>query len=172
MTVSARRERTPEPPRWEYRPQAWGSTPSSSSVDDTPRHVAGFTLLQHAVDEHDRLLEVGDRFLELDALLAQGFKPLAELRRGDTQLGELPILEVVEIKHLLDLLKREADLLAAQDELQAGSVAIAEQTGPTPARRRQQTLLLVETKRARRDAEFAAQLRDRVGSVSVGTFAG
>src|SRR5262249_36769357 len=125
-------------------PKPGAAASVSSSVGGPLRHIAGFPLLEHVVDQHNRLFEVADRLLQFDALLAQGFEALAELGRSDPELGKLPVLEIVEIEHLFDLFERETNLLAAQDELQARPIAIAEQTCPASASRSQEALLLIE----------------------------
>src|SRR5262245_61267439 len=118
--------------------------PASFGIGRPPgRAFCRFAFLEHAVDDGNRLLEIADRVLELDPLLAQGFKAFAEFRRRYPELRELTVPQIIEIEHFLDLFKRKADLLAAQDKLQAGAVAIAEQAGPTTPVRMEQPLLFV-----------------------------
>src|SRR5690606_9559503 len=82
------------------------------------------------------------------------------------RLGAL--IDFVEIEDFLDLDKREADALAAQDQLQLGAVAMRVDAVHAVAARRQQTLVFIEAERARRDLELSSQLRNRVGALSFG----
>src|SRR5690606_3031760 len=82
------------------------------------------------------------------------------------RLGAL--IDFVEIEDFLDLDQREADALAAQDQLQLGAVAMRVNAVHAVAARRQETLVFVEAERARRDLELSGQLRNRVGALSFG----
>ena len=73
-------------------------------------------------------LEVGDGEVELGALL---------LHRGETDLGALVgagdlghalVADVVEVQQLTDLVEREAEALALQDQLETALVALGEST--------------------------------------------
>src|SRR5689334_8183145 len=127
-----------------------------------------FPFLQQALADIASAFEIGNRLVDLEALLLQPDEPVLELGRGDPELGQLSVLQIVEIEHLLDLFEREADALAAQDELQPRPVAIAEEPGPAPPRRRQQPFLLVEPQSSRRNVEFPAEVGDRIGSITTG----
>ena len=72
------------------------------------------------------------------------------LADGDPALRLAAVAEVVEIDHLADLGEAEADPLAAQDPGEPRAVAPAIDPGQALAARRDQPLILVEAKRARR----------------------
>src|SRR5262245_11271400 len=103
-----------------------------------------------------RALQFGNRLLDLVTLLPQADQPVPELGGSDAELGQLAILEIVEIEHLLDLFQCKADPLAAQDQLETGAVSIAEQPRPAAPRRRQQPLLLVKPQGPGRGVAFPA----------------
>ena len=102
----------------------------------------------------------GERDLVLLALeLGDARPPLGE--RG-AQLLQMIGVDVVEIEQLLDVGQREAQTLAAQDELEPRPVARAVDAIAADALRRQQALILIEADRARRKRR--ARARDRRSS--------
>ncbi len=114
----------------------------------------------------------GDGFVDVLALLLEGGDALAELSQRGGVLGHPAVALVVESEDLPDLGQRQADALAAQDELQAGAVLVGIDPVEAVARRREQPLVLVEAQRARRGAELAAELADGEAAFRTAKFTG
>ena len=85
-----------------------------------------------------------DGVVDVLALDLEGQDALAELGQRPGVLGGAIVADLIEVQDFADLLQGEADALAAQDQLQAGAVTIAEQARPAAACRVQQAFLLVE----------------------------
>ena len=77
-------------------------------------------------------------------------------------LGPAAVADVVKVEQFLDLGEAEADPLAAQDPGQPGAVAVGIEPLRAAPLGRDQRLILVEAERAGGDAEFVAQLADRI----------
>ena len=69
--------------------------------------------------------EFAQRLVERLALLFQLDDPFAAARRECAHLFEMLGIGVVEVDELLDVLERESEPLAAQDQLHAGDLAAA-----------------------------------------------
>jgi hypothetical protein len=109
-----------------------------------------------------------DGGVQILALLLQGLDLGPMAAQGDGHLMGVAVVAVVQIQHVLDLLQGEADAAAPQDQFQPGAVAGVVDAGLTLARGRQQALVLIEPKGARRGPELAAQLADGIGAMIVG----
>lgn len=105
--------------------------------------------------------KVGDRLVELPALRFHRGEAFAGARAGAGELCCPVIVKVVQVEKLPDLGEREAETLAAEDELQPPAAAAGEEAFLPPANRGEQRLCLVETQGAGRDAELGAHLADR-----------
>jgi hypothetical protein len=84
------------------------------------------------------------------ALLLQRGEALAELLQRLGHLGRAAVVLVVEVHQFADLDQRQADALAAQDQLQAAAVLVGIDAVDAVAGGREQALVLVEAQRARR----------------------
>src|SRR5262249_52565343 len=117
------------------------------------------------VEELPRLaLEAADLPEDLVDLVALPLELLAPRgERGDEfpELRPLVGRRIVELEHLPHVGEREPEALAAQDGLQAHKVALGVDAAAAVAARREQSLVLVETDRARRDVELAGEIADR-----------
>ena len=80
---------------------------------------------------------------------------------GAGDLGRLLVADVVEVEELADVLEREAEALALQDQLQPRPAAAGVEPLLALADRGEQLLGLVEAQGARGDAELGAHLADR-----------
>ena len=94
------------------------------------------------------------------------------LKRDDTRLILLQrrlrlgaLVDFVEIEDFFDLDEREANALAAEDQLQLGAVAVRVDAVHAVAARGQETLVFVKAERPRRDLELSSQLRNRIGAL-------
>src|SRR5205085_666894 len=110
--------------------------PAPAAVQELPR------LRLEDADLREHLVDVAALALELLAPRLQRAHELEELR---TLVGR----RVVELEHLAHLGEREAQALAAQDELEAHVFALAVDAPPARAPGRDQPLVLVEADRAR-----------------------
>src|SRR6185312_5485275 len=126
------------------------------------RTLGGF-LPGDAVDEMRldpaQLLE-GER--DLLALPLELGDARAAARQCGAHLLQVIGIGVVEVEQLLDVGQREAQALAAQDELEAGAVARAIDALAPDALRRQQAMILVEADGAVRQRQLARQIADRI----------
>lgn len=82
------------------------------------------------------------------------------------ELPAVALARIVEVEDLADLGEREPEPLAAQDQLDAGPLALAVDPRLAGAPGREQPLVLVEPDRARRQRELGGELRDRVLGVA------
>src|SRR5206468_12560634 len=100
---------------------------------------------------------------DVDPLLAKQFDPRLAFVDRHPALGRAIVAAIVEVDHLAYLGEAEADPLAAQDPGEPGPVAPAIDSRQAHPARRDQTFILIEAKRPRRDLEFLAQVGDRIG---------
>ncbi len=80
------------------------------------------------------------------------------LDNGNLELGHLPVAQIVEVEHLAHFLKREANRLAGQHVGQPRAVASGIEPLLAAPGGVEQSLLLVEAQRARRDGEFPGEV--------------
>ncbi len=97
------------------------------------------------------------------ALLFDDAPTLRQHGQKTPQLGRRIACAVVHAEQLEDLRQRQAKTPAAQDEPEAGAVALYIDASMPGAGRRQQAFVLVEADRARRDSEFAGKIGDAEG---------
>ena len=93
------------------------------------------------------------------AAAAPGARPSTQELR---QLRTLVASDFVQIEELADLRERQAEALAAQDQLDAHPLALAVDARAARPLRRQQAAILVEADRARGQRELLRELGDRV----------
>src|SRR3989442_5484317 len=106
-------------------------------------------------------LDLGELRLDVGALLQQALAVGSEHLAEALELRPLVAPRLVHVDQLADLGERQAEALAAQRELEARAVARRVDAPLAVAPRREQSLVLVEADRARRDVEFAPELADR-----------
>src|SRR5690348_5068193 len=96
------------------------------------------------------LAQLIERERDLLALLLELGDARAAAGQCRAHLLEMIGIGVVEVEQLFDVGKREAEALAAQDELETGAVARAIDALPADALRRQQAVILIEADGAMR----------------------
>ena len=87
----------------------------------------------------------------------------ASTSRNLISCGRSLLRRLVQIEQLADLRQRQAEPLAAQDELDAHPLALAVDSAAPAAPRRQQSFVLIEPDRAGRQREFLGEIGDTVG---------
>ena len=95
-------------------------------------------------------------------------QPLAGEGDGAGDLRRLLVADVVEVEELADVLEREAEALALQDQLQPRPAAAGVEPLLSDADRGDQLLRLVEAQGPRGDAEGGAHLADGLEIVAHG----
>jgi hypothetical protein len=102
--------------------------------------------------------QLGDRRLELVALGLHDGEALAREVVGPRELGHALVADVVEVEQLADLLEREAEALALQDQRQPRTAPPGEEPPRALPDRREQFLRLVEAQGAGGDVEVSAHI--------------
>ncbi len=123
---------------------------------------------EHRLGGGDPLAQVGDRGVELGPLRLHRPEPIEGEGMGAGELGRLLVVDVVEVEELADVLEREAEALALEDELEARPAAPGVQALLPGADRGEQLLGLVEAQGPRRDAEGGAHRADGLEIVAQG----
>src|SRR5581483_628806 len=107
------------------------------------------------------------RAVEIGALGLQVVDGAFDAGKQHTRLGDLRGVGIVELEVLRHLLQREAQVLAAQDQHQAGPVAARIGALGAPAHGGDQALGLIEADGPGRDLELGGKLPDAVEAIRV-----
>src|SRR3954454_2435141 len=109
--------------------------------------------------------ELVEPFLDLFLLLLQQLDLLQALLPAQTQRLRVSIA-FLGSDHLADFAKREAQLLALEDQRKPRPIALRIEPAQALAVRRDQSLVLVKPQRTQRHVELARQLADGEGSLA------
>ncbi len=117
-------------------------------------------------------LQQFDCFVDVLPLAFESDQALVELAQRLGVLRRFSVALAIQFQDLADLVERQPDPLAAQDQLQAGAVAIrVNPIEPLPGRS-EQPLVLVEAQRSWGGFELTAQLADRERTGQAAKFGG
>jgi len=131
-------------------------------------------LAETPLDDFAHAFKFHDCLVDRELLHFQPVDLIAKTLRGDGELCRLPVAEIVEIEHSANFLQRKAYGFAEEHKLQPRTVAAAVNAILSVAPGREQLTLLIETERARGDAEFARQIANakRLLRLALGAFFG
>ena len=117
-------------------------------------------------------VDLGQHRVDVLLLLQQAAAAIGQQVQELGELRPLVVRDLVEVEQFRDLGQREAQPLAAQDQLQPDPLALAVDPRASLPGGRDQPLVLVEADRARRQREFAGEFGDRVGRLARGRLGG
>jgi len=109
--------------------------------------------------------DLGQRHFNIDPLLLQSLAMLRQDRQEAVHLRSRVLRRLVHIDQALDFRQGQPKPLATQGQFEAGTVARRiDALAPTRAFAlgAEQALIFIKADGARRDIEFAGQLRDRI----------
>src|ERR1700676_233521 len=109
-------------------------------------------------------IDLGEDDRDVLLLLIEHGAALRKHLQEFDQLRPLPLGRLVKVEQLADLAQRKAEALAAQNQLDAHSLALGVDAPLSRAPRGKQAFTLVEADRARREREFLGELGNAVGT--------
>ncbi len=122
------------------------------------------------VDRRDALAQLLERLVDIDLLPLQHIDALGEFLARVHEL-HITAIVAVEVENLADFREREADAAPAQDQDDAGAIALRiDARLAAPLGRDQALVLISEPQRSRGDAEFLGELANGEGAIGNGHF--
>src|ERR1700749_1000413 len=118
-----------------------------------------------AVDLDDAAAKLLERLRDVDLLLLQRRDALGELLARVNELVHAAVVNAIEIEDAADFREREPAPASAQDENDAGAVALRIDARLSAAFRRDQAFIFIETQRTRGDGKFLGELTNSVGAI-------
>lgn len=120
--------------------------------------------LEFGLAQAFKLGNLGQHRFNILALLFKSGTPARHDAQTFEQLRRFILGRVIHPDQILDLGQRQAEPLAAQGHFQARPVTAGEHALAAFALRREDALIFPEANSARRDAEFAGQVRNGKGA--------